>query len=310
MQAGLGRHATALWMSALMLAAMMSVPLLMSRSSGRTTMLASAATLIVTISAMNSVPAYLNGSAHGIAVAVLMIATGAGMLLYRLRANVESRHDMSRGTKHDSESIKVATHSSGTALLALLAGLSSGGLARFQLFAICGVSGVQPFWQIALTLAAVCALAFIADRSRGNRMLTALYVTRAVLIGALAANDNPALAPLVAAVFLVLDCLTIPALVNLRGDSASVLSAMLPRRRASRRHGGRRGIVDHTLLFRRWIRRAVRVKRDGERDLRRVISNALACKATLPPAPQSISPSDEPFRLAPRPLNPNGDEPP
>ncbi len=227
LQAGLGRHATALWMSALMLAAMMSVPLL-SRSSGRTTMLASAATLIVTISAMNSVPAYLNGSAHGIAIAVLMIATGVGMLLNRPRASAESRHDVDRGSTHDSAPVKAATPSSATALLALLAGLSSGSLARFQLFAICGVSGARPFWQIALTLAAVCALALIADRSRGNRMLMALYIARAVLIGALAANDNPALAPVAAAIFLILDCLTIPALVNLRGNSTSVLSASCP----------------------------------------------------------------------------------
>ncbi|MFM0176009.1 hypothetical protein [Paraburkholderia sediminicola] len=228
MQAGLGRHATALWMSALMLAAMMSVPLLMSRSSGQATMLTSAATLIVTISAMNSVPAYLNDSAHGVAVAVLMIATGVGMLFYRLRGDAESRHDVDRSNTHDSRSVKAATPSGATALLALLAGLSSGSLARFQLFAICGVSGAQPVWHIALSLAAVCALAFIADHSRGNRMLMALYVTRAALIGTLAANDNPTLAPLVAAIFLVLDCLTIPALVNLRGNSSSVLSASCP----------------------------------------------------------------------------------
>jgi hypothetical protein len=228
MQADLSRHATALWMSALMLAAMMSVPLLMSRSSGHATMLTSAATLIVTISAMNSVPAYLNASAHGIAIAVLMIATGVGMLFHRLRANAESPHDVDRSNTHDPGSVKAATPPGATALLALLAGLSSGSLARFQLFAICGVSGAQPFWHIALSLAAVCALAFIAERQRGNRMLMALYVTRAALIGTLAANDNPALAPLVAAIFLVLDCITIATLVNLRGNSNSVLSASCP----------------------------------------------------------------------------------
>ncbi|PRY06272.1 hypothetical protein [Paraburkholderia sp. BL25I1N1] len=234
MQAGLGRHATELWMSALMLTAMMSVPLLMSRSSGRTTLLASAATLIVTISAMNSVPAYLNDSAHGIAIAVLMIATGVVMLLNRLRAYADSRHDVDRGTQQDSDSIKAATPSNATALLALLAGLSSGSLARFQLFAICGISGAQPFWRIPLSLAAVCVLALIADRLRGNRLLMALYIARATLLGTLATNDNPALAPLAAAAFLILDCVTIPALANLRGVSTrttsatSVLSASCP----------------------------------------------------------------------------------
>lgn len=228
MQAGLRQHATELWMSALMLTAMMSVPLLMSRSSGRPTLLASAATLIVTISAMNSVPAYLSDSAHGMAIAVLMIATGIVMLLNRLRANAESRHDVERGTQQDSDSIKAATLSSATALLALLAGLSSGSLARFQLFAICGISGAQPFWRISLSLAAVCVLALIADRLRGNRLLMALYIARATLLGALVVNDNPALASFAAAVFLILDCVTIPALANLRGSATSVLSASCP----------------------------------------------------------------------------------
>jgi hypothetical protein len=228
MQAGIGPRATSLWMSALMLLVMMSVPLLMSRSCACHTMLASAAPLIATLTAMNHVPAYLNSSAHGTGVAVLMIAIAIGMLFYRLCVlgpSVKQRDDLHRRT-HDS--VNTAPPSAATALLALLAGLSSGSLARFQLFAICGVSGAQPFWQIALLLAAVCALAFIADRSRGNRMLIALYVARAALIGTLAASDNPALAPLAATLFLALDCLTIPALVNLRGRSNSVSSASCP----------------------------------------------------------------------------------
>lgn len=232
MQAGLGRHATSLWMGALMLATMITVPLLMSRSSGRYAMLTSAATLIATISAMNSVPAYLNAylsaSTHRNAMAVLMIATGVGTLFYRLRANAQSRHDVKHIGPYGFCSLKAATPSGATVLLALLAGLSSGSLARFQFFAICGVSSAQPFWRIALSLGAVCALAFIADRMRGQRMLMALYVTRAALMGTLAANDNPALASLAAAIFLILDCLTIPALVNLRGNPANVLSASCP----------------------------------------------------------------------------------
>jgi hypothetical protein len=228
MQAGIGQRATSLWMSALMLLVMMSVPLLMSRSCARHTMLASAATLIATLTAMNSVPVYLNSSAHGTVIAVLMMATGIGMSFYRLCVlgpSIKQRHDLHRRT-HDP--VDTAPASAATALLALLAGLSSGSLARFQLFAICGVSGAQPFWQIALLLAAVCALAFIADRSRGNRVLIALYVARAALIGTLAASDNPALAPFAATLFLALDCLTIPALVNLRARSNSVSSASCP----------------------------------------------------------------------------------
>jgi hypothetical protein len=114
------------------------------------------------------------------------------------------------------------------ALLALFAGLSSGTLARFQLYALCGSSGTQPCWQIALSLIAVCALACLADRSRNNSMLTTLYIARAALIGALATLDDPALAPLAAKIFLLLDCVTIPALATLRGSSQRVLSASCP----------------------------------------------------------------------------------
>lgn len=227
MQARASQHATALWMSALMLTVMMSVPLLMSRSSGRYTMPASAATLIMTISAMNGVPAHLNGSAHATFISVSMMATALALLWYRLRVLGpcdESRHDLHRRT----HSHKTTTPSTLMALLAVLAGFSSGSLARFQLFAICGASGMQPFWHIALSLAAVGTLAFLAARARGHHMLIALNVARAVLILTLAANDNPALAPLAATVFLALDCLTIPALVSMPGRSNGVLSASCP----------------------------------------------------------------------------------
>jgi hypothetical protein len=228
MQAGLGQHASAWWMSTLTLATMMCAPLLMSRSSGRYTTLATAATLIVTMSAMNSVPAYLDGLTHGTVLAVLMVATGSALLFYLREPVGAANKPPRRAQRNTEEPVKAARLSAAAALLALFAGLSSGGLARFQLYAICGVSGAQPFWQIALSLTAVCALAFIVDRSRGNRVLMASYGIRAALIGTLAAVDNPTLAPPAAMIFLVLDCLTIPALVNRRCKSNSVLSASCP----------------------------------------------------------------------------------
>ena len=227
MQAGLAAHATDLWMSALMLSIMTSVPLLMSRVSGRYAMPASAATLIMTIAAMNGVPAYLNGSSHGAFIAVVMLATSMALLLYRPRVPDPCDKPLHASSQRTSPE-KAAIPSTVTALLALLAGLSSGSLARLQFFAICGASGAQPFWQIALSCAAVGTLAFSAGQSRGKYMLVALYVARAALIGALAASENPALAPLAASVFLALDCLTIPALVNLRGRSNLLLSASCP----------------------------------------------------------------------------------
>lgn len=231
MQAGFGQHASALWMSALALATMMGAPLLMARSAGRHTMLASAATLIVTMSAMNALPAYLNGSQHGRVIAALMIATGGALLFSLLFCWPQLRKPAATATHHAAASSEAIRPVGATALLALLAGMSSGTLARFQLFALCGTSGAsgaQPFWQIALSLTGVCALACIAERSPGNRMLMTLYVARAALIGALASVDHPALAPLAAKIFLLLDCLTIPALAKLAGNSQRVLSASCP----------------------------------------------------------------------------------
>ncbi|KAA1012089.1 hypothetical protein FVF58_13350 [Paraburkholderia panacisoli] len=225
MRAGLGQHASALWMSALALAAMMGVPLLMARPASRHTTLASAATLIVTMSAMNALPAYLNGMQQGGVVAALMIAAG-GMLLYYWRHVCASAANTRR---HADMPIEATRPVGAAALLALFAGLSSGTLARFQLYALCGSNGAQPCWQIALSLIAVCALALLVDRSRNNNsMLTTLYIARAALIGALATLDDPALAPLAAKFFLLLDCVTIPALATLRGSSQRVLSASCP----------------------------------------------------------------------------------
>jgi hypothetical protein len=226
MRAGLGPHTSALWMSALALATMMGAPLLMARSTRRTTV-ATAATLIVAMSAMNALPAYLSGLQQGGVLAALMITAGGALLFYwrQLSGTVANE-------RHHTNEPRQSTRAAGaTALLALLAGMSSGSLARFQLFAVCGAAGangVQPLWHIALLLAAVCVLACYADRSRNDRMLATLYVARALLIGTLATVDDPALAPLTAKLFLLLDCLTIPALANLQGNPKRALSASCP----------------------------------------------------------------------------------
>ncbi|HEY4295712.1 MAG TPA: hypothetical protein VGM85_04495 [Paraburkholderia sp.] len=233
MQAGLGQRASALGMSALALAAMMGVPLLMARSSDSHRVLATAATLIVTMSAMNALPAYLNGLQYGGAMAASMIAAGGALLVCWRYLNGQ----LAKAPHHADAAITAITAIAATAapspgdattLLALLAGISSGSLARFQFFALCGASGAQPLWQIALSLTAVCALACFADRARNNSMLATLYIARAALIGALAAVDHPALAPLAAKIFLLLDCLTIAALANLAGNDRRALRASCP----------------------------------------------------------------------------------
>ncbi|MFM0129478.1 hypothetical protein, partial [Paraburkholderia sediminicola] len=234
-QAGLGQRANALWMGTLALATMTIVPLLMSRLSKPHTTLATAVTLIATMSAMGVVPAYVGELEHSTAIAGLFVVMGGVLLLcgwhlVDASALPPEHFDPNRYANRNTDRSARAVHATGTtALLALLAGISSGSLARFQLYAICGMSGAQPTWQILLSLSVVCALAFIADRSgNSNRMLIVLYVLRAALIGALAAVDSPPLALLAAKIFLVLDCLTIPALMKLRRKSRSAMSTSCP----------------------------------------------------------------------------------
>ncbi|WP_147394027.1 hypothetical protein [Paraburkholderia sp. BL23I1N1] len=234
-QAGFGQRANALWMSALALTTMTIVPLLMSRISREYSTLTTAVTLIATMSAMGAVPAYARGLEHCTAICGVAMLLGSVLLFcgWRLSgktASLAEDFDRNRYAIQNADQSTGALQATGaTVLLALFAGLSTGSLARFQLFAICGVGGAQPTWQIVFSLGAVCALAFIADRTgNDNRMLMVLYVLRAVLIGALAAVNGPTLALLAAKIFLVLDCLTISTLTKLRSKSRSAMSASCP----------------------------------------------------------------------------------
>ncbi|MDE1010883.1 MAG: hypothetical protein OSB38_35000 [Paraburkholderia fungorum] len=235
MQASLGQRASAIWMSALALATMTIVPLLMSRIARAHTTFATAMTLIAAMSAMNVVPPYVGKLEHSAAIAGMFVIVGGVLLCCRWHL-VVARAAPSEDAERDRHRIKSTNQSTepiyaigATVLLALFAGLSSGMLARFQLVAICGVGSLQPMWQIALSLGAVCALSFIVDRSgNNNRMLIALYVSRATLIAALAAADVPTAALFAARVFVILDCLTIPALMKPRSKSNGVINAGCP----------------------------------------------------------------------------------
>ncbi len=234
-QAGLGPRASAIWMSALALATMTIMPLLMSRVARAHTTFATAVTLIVAMNAMSVVPPYVGKLEHSSAIAAMFAMVGGVLLCCRRHlagtwAAPSGDPDRNRYTSNSTDRSSESIYATGaTVLLALLAGLSSGMLARFQLVAICGVGSLQPMWQIALSLGAVCALSFIADRSgNNNRMLIALYVSRAALIAALAAADAPTAAVLAARIFVILDCLTISALMKPRGKSSGVINAGCP----------------------------------------------------------------------------------
>ena len=101
---------------------------------------------------------------------------------------------------------------------ALLAGLSSGVLARFQFFALCGGTAVS-VTQVAISLAAVSVAGWLADRVDYPRALLVLFVLRGSLLAALTFDSLAPWAALAAPAFAVLDYLTLPTLM--RGGRAS-----------------------------------------------------------------------------------------
>ncbi|HEY4805251.1 MAG TPA: hypothetical protein VIH96_21765 [Paraburkholderia sp.] len=96
---------------------------------------------------------------------------------------------------------------------ALLAGLSSGVLARFQFFAICGGSATS-MTQVVASLAVVAAAGWLADRADYRRALLALFVLRGALLAALTLDSLAPWAALTAPAFAVLDYLTLPTLMR------------------------------------------------------------------------------------------------
>lgn len=97
---------------------------------------------------------------------------------------------------------------------ALLAGLSSGMLARFQFFAVCG-TGPFSFAQLAVSLGAVVGFGLLAERVHRRHALLALFALRGALLAALTFD---ALAPwtvCAAPAFAVLDALTLPTLLRI-----------------------------------------------------------------------------------------------
>lgn len=96
---------------------------------------------------------------------------------------------------------------------ALLAGLSSGVLARFQFFSICG-SGPFSLSHAAMSLCLVATLGLIADRADHRHTLLALFVVRGALLASLTLAAFSAWTVFAAPAFALLDALTLPALIR------------------------------------------------------------------------------------------------
>lgn len=97
---------------------------------------------------------------------------------------------------------------------ALLAGLSSGLLARFQLFALCGgTSGASPIHVgVSLLVVALAGAAIECIDPRGALLM--LFVVRGTMLAALTIDAFAHWASIAAAAFALLDFLTLPTLMR------------------------------------------------------------------------------------------------
>lgn len=221
--------------STLALLAMALVPAALVRSFGQHATVPVASALVLTMAAMSAAAAWARtGTAAGAAPLVLCGVALLAALWWRSRRSRRSRRVATPRPAHTHTVARAgaglaapAWRSSAVLIApALLAGLSSGMLARFQFFALCGASAAS-VTQVAVSLAVVTFAGWLAERAGHGRALLALFVLRGVLLAALTLN---ALAPwiaLAAPAFALIDFLTLPTLMR-AGRAARASGAGCP----------------------------------------------------------------------------------
>ncbi|WP_322033140.1 hypothetical protein [Paraburkholderia sp. J76] len=198
--------------SALALLAMASIPGALVRCFAQRPTVPIASALVLTMAAMGE---GARAGATGVTTPLLFggVALIAGACLHLRRAPDNAARSLHTHT--------IAPTRRNCMLLiapALLAGLSSGVLARFQFFALCGGTAISTT-QIGASLAAVGMAGWVADRVDYRRALLVLFVLRGALLTALTFDSLAPWAALAAPAFAVLDYLTLPTLM--RGGQAT-----------------------------------------------------------------------------------------
>jgi hypothetical protein len=209
--------------SALALLAMALIPAVLTPHFATRATVPVASALVLTMAAMSTAAA--SGRAGAIGMAAPLAALGGIALLAALY--LHWRRDATARPAHTHAAApQPATH----ALMpvpgnnmwliapALLAGLSSGVLARFQFFAVCG-GGTASVAHVAASLAVVILAGSLAERVDHRRALLAFFVLRAALLAALTLDALTPWLSLAAPAFALLDYLTLPTLM--RGGSAA-----------------------------------------------------------------------------------------
>jgi hypothetical protein len=211
-----GAHAAAVAASAVALLAMALLPPMFSRRFGAQATLPCAAALVLTMGAMSFAATQARANATLLALPFIL----AGFVILMAVRRFDS-HALSVPLSF-TRRIGFKRPGNGTLIgAALLAGMSSGVLARFQLFALCGA---EPFSlsHLLLSLGVATGSAVWLQRIERRRALLFLFSLRGVLLAALTLDAFSSWSLYCAPAFAVLDALTLPTLLrNDRADHAT-----------------------------------------------------------------------------------------
>ncbi|MCG5074709.1 hypothetical protein [Paraburkholderia tagetis] len=219
-------NGTALAGGAVALFAMALLPAVLARRFVSRATVPVAASLVLTMAAMTAAAAQARAGSFSTGMPVALALVGLAMLAAAWsRLPTRQMDSSARLPKIHRTPFKrvqqgfIATLPGSAALLApaLLAGLSSGVLARFQFFAVCG-AGPFSFTQLAVSLGAALGIGLLAERVDHRYALLALFALRGALLAALTLDALDALAPwtvFAMPAFAVLDALTLPTLLRI-----------------------------------------------------------------------------------------------
>lgn len=208
---------------AVALLAMALLPAALSRRFGSRATVPVAASLVLTMAAMSAAAAQARaGSTPDVMPAALALAGLALLAAVWPHLSAQRLQSLARLPQIDRTPIQRTHHSFMAALPgsvsllapALLAGLSSGVLARFQFFAVCG-AGPFSLAQLTASLCAAVGFGLLAQRIDHRYALLALFALRGALLAALTLDALAPWAVLAAPAFAVLDALTLPTLLRI-----------------------------------------------------------------------------------------------
>lgn len=205
---------------------MMAVPWGMARWLGRHFVVATAIALFCAMAALHAAQVPADASALKV-----LAAGGAASALGAFALSRQALHPAADSIASIAVPVSASMPGRPQAVmgLAVLAGLATGGMARFELMSLCGPTagstGAAPW---VLSLSAVLAFGLCSIRAPIAWALALLYIARAAILAVLTTRDAAGVAAWAAQALLAIDCLTLPALMRLTGAQCGLSGAAGP----------------------------------------------------------------------------------